>query len=159
MLDTKKGQANALMQAGLTFVFVGVVLAFGLYVQNEFRDNSFAGTQTNQTITVANWTYVPLNYRAKGTVTLMNTTATWPGANVSQTNAGQTTSVRAIVDLTMTAGDYNASYRALDDTGSLAISNATSGIGTLASWLPIIAVVIAAATVLAYLFSTFRGGF
>ena len=157
MLDTKKGQANALMQIGMTFVFVGIVLAFGVYVNTQIAEVADTGTSTNQSETFANFTWVTLDHRAKGTATLANITDTFPAANVTQAVSGQTTLVRVIVSPMYLAGDYNITYVALDDVGTSALANATEGLGTLSSWLPILAVILAAATVMAYLYSAFRG--
>jgi len=53
---------------------------------------------------------------------------------------------------------YNIEQDVDDTIASRAINNTTEGLAELASWMPTIALVIAAAMVIGIIFSAFRGG-
>ena len=143
---------------GMALAMVGMILGFGTMINSEIKDATFSGVLTNETLTLTNFTYSALAYESAGTVTLANITDTFPAANVTQTESGKVTIVRVVVSDMYLAGDYNATYMALSETGAGVLDDSTESIGTLTSWLPIIAVVLAAAVVLGTLVNSLGGG-
>ena len=149
----------------MTFVLLGLFLSVGAWINKDLSETTFATEQVdNETITFANMTWATTAYRIQGITKISNGTylvTNTDNANYTFRDVG----TRGQINFTMlckavciNAGSFNVTYQAYKSAGYLVISNSTSGLSTLTSWMPIIAVVIAAGLVVGLLIRGFGGG-
>lgn len=145
----------------MLLVVTGIILGFGSYINTQIADEAYTGsTITNESVTFTNATYAWLNHKAKAISSVNNYTYTIPeGADGSaywvSRNVGTKTQVLIYTNATAVAGAYNVTYVAANDMATAATTNSTEGLQALSTWLPIIAVVIAAGVVIGMLFMAF----
>ena len=156
---SRKGIAvQDLATIGMTMVIVGAMIAIGVWVLTDFQeaDGVFGGTaRTALTLAIPNGTATALPYRYIRSIDgIYNTTMSAAGEELGSGNYTlvQPNSVLISIDAddvtVATTEDWLVNYTVYDDEGYLAAANATSGMSQLASWLPIIAIVIAAAIII-----------
>jgi len=154
-----------LQNAGLLMVFVGVAVGVGIYLNNQIADTSFDRTNVvlEQLTWVNNASYMKTAYpyiysvNAIHNGTVPTTANTYTSGNYSFLNDGSgvkccgvcgtitcNTNTTLWINYTTWAGeDYKIS------------KNASSGLRNIATWIPIIAVVVAASAVIGVLGSAF----
>lgn len=162
LLSSKGMSVADLGKVGFALVFLVVTLAVGVWVNQNFAETAFTGVSTNQSQNFAvNDTWYNTNYRAAdGSISVINYTDELPSANIDTTDNGYVSMVKLYTNDTYLVGTYNISYKALSEDGYLVSANATSGLVTLSNWIPIIAIVIAAAVVIGVIMLYFakKGG-
>ena len=155
----KKGVAlESLAPIAMTLVFVGVALGLGSYINQQVKITGFGTVVGNESTTFVNNTYKGLQYQAESVTALTNSTDTLPAALWTSRISGADTQVRIQTNATYNAVVWNVSYVAFNEQGALALANASVGMGTLSNWLPIIAVILAAAVVIGVLIMYFGRG-
>lgn len=161
MSNSKKGLAyQSLPTVVLSVVLVGLMLGLGIYINSEVSTTiSSPETVTNESVAfTANDTWAGLSFSPDSITSVQNTTdliAAGAEQYTYRTNNGVgqvKLTVNATWNYTLTeAVTWNVTYQAWKDTEYFALQNATVGMGNLASWLPIMAVIIAAGMVIGVL--------
>ena len=171
MLANKKGYSlTTLSGVAFTAVMVTLALTMGVYILSEVGQTGFPTETLNQTVVFAdNATWYALPYRAASVSSMGNSThvinlaANEPGAtnnleaNFSYRDADPTTEVLMYGNETHVIGSYNVTYQAYNSDAYMANQNATVGVATVAEWMPIIGLVLAAAAVIGILMMAFAG--
>ena len=146
---------------GILLVIVGITLGVGAEILKDIKEGqATTSSATNETVTVATGTGSTANW-ATGTdpTACANATAAVPAGvglaipGACNISVGGTLSV---ADLTATSINLSYSYY-VEDTFWAATENATLGIGKLASWIPTMGLVIAAAIVIGIVVTAFAG--
>ena len=154
--------------AALVIIFLGVVLSVGSYMQGQIADTSFDTTaELNEQITwVNNASYMIVKYPYIKSVEGINNGTTWlatkpyfTSGNFSFKSDGSG-GVLCCKTCGTAACNENTTlwinYTAWTGSEYYTIKNGTAGLRNISTWLPIIAVVIAAAIVVGTLTSYFR---
>ena len=148
----------------VTFVMLGIFLGMGNWINKDLSETTFATeTVTNETISFTNMTWATTSWRVASISMLSNGTylvTNTDSANYTFRDVGYVSQINftmlckgACID----AGDFNVTYLAYKSEGYLVVTNSTKGLSTLAEWMPIIGVVIAAGFVIAFLIKGFGG--
>lgn len=169
-----KGLALAGLPAvALTLVFVGVALVVGTYVQNQIGQTALPTAVVKcEAITWAtNASYAKAAYPYIHSIQAVYNGSGCGGVapNIELTSGNYTHNGRSIYlnavggaaydAFTSTGGVFYVNYTTWNTTirsDKLILENATSGLTGLASWLPILAIVVAAAAVIGILLTSFR---
>lgn len=161
-----KGQASTLYNVGMAMVMAVIVLSVGVMINQQTAENMTPSENLNFSITFANATWYALPYRASSVIDVANYTNSTSqfiadtdgaGAGFDSREWADTTQVILYTNESYIAGTFNVSYMAYDSDSYSAISNATAGISTIAQWLPVLAVILASAVLIATLGYAFLG--
>ena len=142
------------------FVVTMVMITIAVWVMGAFSESSFtAAAVVNDTITLSNGTYVPLNNHYVDDVSsIQNVSHMLLVGNYTCTRMDPVADSCNMTLITndaeswgTSAGTWNVSYTIFNSTAFLASMNATKGIGNLASWSPVFGVILAAALVIGIL--------
>ena len=151
-----------LANIGMMFVILTVSLGLGVWVNDEMITSAYdTSTVTNDSVIfAANNTYYDLTYKSAGITSVANATATLGTTNYTTRDMGYITQIVGYFGETTGSVVFNVSYSAYKSDSHFVTTNATKSISTLAQWLPIIAIVIAAGVVIGSLLMAFsrRGG-
>lgn len=142
-----------LANIGVLFVVLTVSLGIGAWINDELITGAYGtAAQTNETFNnIVNNTYYDMTYKSAGITGVANATITLDTTNYSTRDMGYITQVVFYFGETVATPNFNVSYNAYESDSHFVTTNATASISTLASWLPIIAIVIAAGVVIATL--------
>jgi len=145
----KKGQStfSNFVNVALTFIFVGVLLAMGLYVNNQFGTQLNDVSYANESLTFTNDTWTSLKHKASSVSSVANATNEFPSANVTTRDVGEGTQIKLVENQAVLLSEWdvwNVSYYAYNTSTSNVTSATSESMQTFTEWLPIIAVVIAA---------------
>lgn len=137
------------------FVTVGVMLAMALQVNEQIQDELPITSVVDESVTYVNETAVfpectPFIY----VTTIGNTSRTLSSGNYTQAKDVGITLTYISDDLDDNLV-WNTTYTCGNTTEYLAVENSTAGIATLTEWMPIIAVVVAAALIIGLLVMAF----
>lgn len=157
-MKSRKGLTTSDMpQLAMTLIFIGVVLGVGVWVTQSvqtssgFHQDSATGVDL---VVAANNTRV---YFAPNVVKidgLYNATYALTATNYSLYNDHE---ILITFDASQDdSATYKINYTAYNDTGYAALSNTTSSLSVVASWLPVMAVILAAAIVVGLVVVWFR---
>jgi len=156
-----------LANIGVMFVILTVSLGIGAWINDEMVTSAYGtSTVTNESVTfAANDTWYNLVYKAASITQVANATFTFGSADGHYATRDDEYISQIKIYTNASAGPetataYNVSYNAYKSDSHFVTTNATKSISTLAQWLPIIAIVIAAGVVIGTLLISFskRGG-
>lgn len=169
----KKGQMGleGLYPAVLTIILIGIVLGVGIYVLNETGDaiSTKTLTITNEIFTPAATAVAVAQASTCGFHDMVVTNITKTNdtrltvllGNYTVPNADLGLILNASTNSTLHPGTWNVSYTYLGPVAGSnscsSIATSSTGIGTFASWIAVIVVVLAAAIVLGIVISSFGG--
>jgi len=153
-----------LTTAGLGIVVLGIMLAVGASINMNVARNAMPTVQVEceEVTWAANSTWMPLAYPYLKSVEYMYNASTCAEATLIK--AGNYTWNERQVYLSTTNqasfgdGVKYLNYTAYSGAGAESLYNSTTSLSTLSSWIPIIAVVLAAAVVIGILVAAFKFG-
>ena len=157
---------NDLSQLAYLFVFVGIVLAVGVWTTGETGKTFDTTSTTNESFTMAsNTTYVTLGYQYIKSISAIYNMTNATGLDSGKRNAS---SLIAVANYSLSgdsnavrccgatdagwypAGTFLVDYVAYGDS-YVVMRNSTMGILKMSSWLPIVAIVLSAAIIVGIL--------
>jgi hypothetical protein len=150
----RKGLAiNDLQGIAFTLVLIVSFISVGLLVNSSLQTQLPTGTYYNESVTYTNATVItPTCTPILGVSRMMNTSNELLSGNWTNDNWGITLTVLTKTG-TLDAGTWLTTYSCGNSSSYRAVSNSTKGLSNLAGWLPVIAVVLAAAMVITAIFS------
>lgn len=166
-MDSRKGYAlDQLPQVGLMIVFIGVTIGVGAYLNHEIANTSFTTSQVQmETVTwLDNATYMKLAYPYihsiqgvyNGSTATVANTFTSGNYSFNEESGLLCCKVCGTVDCRVNT-TLRVNYTTWAGEEYMVSKNASSGLRSLSSWIPIIAIVVAASVIIGVLVTSFKG--
>lgn len=161
-MKMNKGLAfEDLGKIAVLLVLIGVIFGMGVYVNSMVQTSMTTITITNESDTLTNLSIIiPTCGPFVSTSRIMNAShEIFSGNWTNLKSVGYNFTCLGCPNYTFSA-TWDVTYRCGNFTDYLAMENATAGVSRLASWLPIMAIIIAAAVIIGILMKAFvvRGG-
>jgi hypothetical protein len=165
----RKGFTLSDMSAvAMTLVLIGLAVAFGAMINRSVRDNAFTtvsvGCEAVTAPATNTWSALAYPYiKSVGAVYNGSTCAAALKLGTGNYTVGDSGILWTLTnpdsaDKYVNYTTFNTSLADGNGRGVLALENSTAGLGSLAGWLPLIAIVIAAAMIIGIIVKVFNGG-